>query len=192
MKYLKLLGIVAVVASAFTALVGASAASATVLYSGGSKVAVGTKFEATGTNVVWKMGFATMECNHSELDGRTSNQGSATETVEGNIDLLSFRECNLTVDVLKKGKLVLHYTSGSNATVTSEGKEVTVAWSGVSCTYGTPTATSIGTLSGGNPAKLNASASLIKISGGFLCANPASWTASYTFSAPNPLEAKES
>ena len=192
MKYLKLLGIVAVVASALTALVGASAASATVLYSGGSKVVSGTKFEATGTNVVWKLGFATMTCNHAEFDGKTSNQGSATETVAGNISSLSFTECNMTVDVLSKGRLIFHHTSGSNATVTSEGKEVTVAWSGVSCTYGTPTPTSIGTLSGGSPATMSGSASLIRVAGGFLCANPASWTATYTFTTPNPLEVKES
>jgi hypothetical protein len=192
MKHLKWLGIVAVVASALTALVGASAASATVLYSGGTKLAAGTKVESTGENLVYKMGFATIECGHSEFDGKLSNAGSATATVEGSVDNLSYTECNMLVNVLKRGKLIFHYTSGSNGIVTSEGTEVTYSFSGTSCTYGTPTATNIGTLNGGNPATLNASASLTRVAGGFLCANPATWTASYTFSAPNPLEVKES
>ncbi|MDQ3724915.1 MAG: hypothetical protein M3335_03315 [Actinomycetota bacterium] len=191
MKRLKTLGVAAVAVAALAAF-AAGTASATVLYSGGSAMLKGSMFEATGTNSVWQMGFATMECGHSEFDGKTSNQGSATETVEGNISSLSFRECNMTVNVLTKGKLVFHHTSGANGTVTSEGKEVTIAFGSTSCAYGTPTATNIGTLSGGNPAKLVTSATLTKISGGFLCANPASWTATYTFSKPNPLEVKES
>jgi hypothetical protein len=192
MKYLKMLGIVAVVAGALTALVGAGAASATVLYSNGSKLGTGTAFEATGTNLVFKMGFATIECSHSEMAGKTETAGSASQTVEGKLSSLSFTGCNGTFHVLKSGKLIFHYTSGSNGTVTSEGTELTIAFSGTSCTYGTPTATNFGALTGGSPATLNASSPLTRLAGGFLCANPASWTAAYTFTSPNPLEVKES
>jgi hypothetical protein len=185
MKYIKILSLMAVAAAALMAFAGTAAA--TVLEGSGGNLAKGTKIDSTGTSAVLKAGFATITCNHSEVDGTTSNAGGAGETVEGNISNLSFTECDGVVKVLSKGKLVVHYTSGSNGTVTSEGAEVTVEKNGVHCVYGTPTATSIGTLSGGNPAKLNASASLTKTSGGFLCANPASWTASYTVTSPNPL-----
>ena len=192
MKHLKMLGIVAAVAGALMALVGVGTASATVLYSGGTKLGAGTKIEATGTNSVLQAGFATFACGHSEADGKIESAGGASATVEGNINNLSFTECNITVDVLKKGKLVAHYTSGSDATVTSEGAEVTISWSGTSCTYGTPLATNIGTLAVGSPAVMTASASLTKVAGGFLCANPASWTAIYTVTTPSSLEVKES
>jgi hypothetical protein len=186
MKYIKMLGLLAVAAAAFMAFAGT--ASATVLKSGGTTLGSGTKIESTGTNAVLKAGFATIECAHSEVDGKTSNTGGASETVEGAISTLSFKECNATVNVLKKGSLIVHHTSGSNGTVTSQGAEVTVAIGSTSCTYGTPTATSIGTLSGGGPAVLNASANLERVAGGFLCANPATWTAKYTVTTPNPLE----
>jgi hypothetical protein len=185
MKYIKILGLVAVAAAALMAFAGTAAA--TVLEGSGGNLAKGTKIDSTGTNAVLKAGFATIECNHSEVDGTTSNAGGAGETVTGSISNLTFTECNATVNVLKKGSLTVHYTSGQNGTVTSEGTEVTVATAGTSCVYGTPTATTIGTLTGGSPAKLNASASLKKISGGFLCADPASWTATYTVTSPNPL-----
>jgi hypothetical protein len=191
MLRLKTLGAAAIAVVALTAAL-AGTASATVLYSGGLKLGTGTKVESTGTNSVFKAGFVTLECSHSEFDLKTSNQGSATETVEGNINTLVYSSCNATTNVLKKGILIFHYTSGSNATVTSHGTEVTYAWGSTSCTYGTPTATSIGTLTGGSPAVLNASMSMPRIAGGFLCANPASWTATYTFTTPNPLEVKES
>jgi hypothetical protein len=192
MKHLKMLGIVAIAAAALTALMGAGTASATVLYSGGTKLGAGTKIEATGSNIVLKAGFATIECAHAEGDGKTSNQGGASETVEGNISNLSFTECNATVKVLKKGKLVIHHTSGSNGTVTSEGAEVTVAVFGTSCTYGTPEALNVGTLIGGSPATMSGSASVKRIAGGFLCANPASVSASGVVTTPSPLEVKES
>ncbi|MDQ3724723.1 MAG: hypothetical protein M3335_02340 [Actinomycetota bacterium] len=186
MKYIKMMGLLAVAAAALMAFVGT--ASATVLESSGGNLPSGTKVESTGTNAVLEAGFATIECAHSEVDGKTSNAGGASETVEGSITTLSFKECNATVKVLKNGKLIVHHSSGSNGTVTSEGAEVTVAIGSTSCVYGTTAgATSIGTLSGGSPAKLNASASLTRISGGFLCANPAKWTATYTVTTPNPL-----
>jgi hypothetical protein len=185
MKYIKILGLLAVAAASLMALAGT--ASATVLESSEGNLPKGTKIDSTGTNAVLKAGFATIECDHSEVDGKTSNAGGAGESVEGAISNLSFTECNATVKVLAKGSLTVHHTSGSNGTVTSEGAEVTVAIGGTSCVYGTPTAKDIGTLSGGNPAVLNASASLTRISGGFLCANPATWTATYTVTSPNPL-----
>jgi hypothetical protein len=185
MKYVKMLSLLAVAAAALMAFAGT--ASATIIESGGGALPSGTQIESTGTSAVLKAGFATIECSHSEVDGKTSTAGGANATVEGSINNLTFTGCNATVHVLKKGKLIVHWTSGKNGTVTSEGAEVTVSTAGTSCTYGTPTASSIGTLTGGSPAVLTAAASLKKVAGGFLCADPASWTAKYTVTTPNPL-----
>ena len=189
MKYIKILSLMAVAVAAFMAFAGT--ASATVLEGSGGNLPSGTKIDSTGTEATLKAGFATIVCDHSEVDGKTSNAGGEKESVTGSISNLSFTECNATVKVLKKGNLTVHWTSGKNGTVTSEGAEVTVESIGTSCTYGTPTATDIGSLAGGNPAVLTASASLTKIAGGFLCANPASWTAKYTVTSPNPLYVTE-
>jgi hypothetical protein len=186
MKYVKMLSLLAVAAAALMAFAGT--ASAAIIEDGsGTKLGSGTKIESTGTNAVLQAGFATIECSHSEVDGKTSNAGGAGVPVEGSITTLAFSGCNATVKTLKTGKLILHHTSGKNGTVTSEGAEVTVAIGSTSCVYGTPTAKDIGSLTGGSPATLNASASLTRISGGFLCANPASWTATYTVTTPSTL-----
>ncbi|MDQ3724623.1 MAG: hypothetical protein M3335_01830 [Actinomycetota bacterium] len=187
MRYIKILGLAAIAATALMA--HTSAASATIIENGaGSKLGKGTVIESTGTNAVLQAGFATIECPHSEVDGVTSNAGGIGVPVEGNITTLAFTGCNATVKTLKTGKLILHHTSGTNGTVTSEGAEVTVAIGSTSCVYGTPSATDIGSLTGGSPATLNANTSLTRISGGFLCANPATWTASYTVTVPNTLK----
>jgi hypothetical protein len=187
MKHIKMLGLAVVAAAALMALVGASTASAAALYSGATKQGVGTKIESTGTNAVLKAGFATITCGHSEVDGKVENAGGVGVPVSGAINRLTFTECNATVNVLKRGELIVHHIAGSDdGTVTSKGAEVTVSTAGTSCTYGTPNATHIGVLTGGSPATLHASASLTRIAGGFLCANPATWTATYTVSTPNP------
>ncbi len=187
MRYIKMLGLAAVAATAFMAF--AATAPATVLEGSGGALAKGTKIEMTGTNAVLKAGFATIECGHSEADWTTANSGGASETVEGNINSLSFTECNATVNVLKKGKLIIHHTSGSNGTFTSQGVEVTVATSGVSCTYGTPTDHESGVSTTGWLLRLlwHETVKWTRISGGFLCANPATLTITYTVTSPNPL-----
>ncbi|MDQ3724620.1 MAG: hypothetical protein M3335_01815 [Actinomycetota bacterium] len=189
MRHLKKLALTVAAVAALSAVVSVGTASATALYSGGAMLGAGTKVEVTGTNGVFKAGFATFECSHSELEGKTSSTGGASETVQIPLSTSIFRECNSTWKTLKNGAWTLHWTSGSNATVTSEGWEFTVTLGGsTSCVYGTPTATDIGTLTGGNPATLNASASFTRIAGGFLCANPATWTMNFTFITPRPLE----
>ncbi len=185
MKYIKMIGL-AVVAAA-TLMSFAVAASATVLEDSSGNLPKGSKIDFTGANIVMKAGFETLECSHSAMSGTTSNAGGAGETVETNLSTLAFSNCKPTIHVFQKGRLIFHYTSGSNGTVTHESGEWTIATSMTSCTYGTPTATDIGTLSGGGPAVLNVSASLTKISGGFLCSNPATWTAKYTTTSPNPM-----
>src|SRR5918994_4037099 len=121
MKYIKMLGLLAVAAAALMAFAGT--ASATVLEGSGGNLPSGTKIDSTGTNAVLQAGFSTITCEHSEVDGKTSNAGGAGESVEGSITNLSFTLCDATVKVKKAGKLIVHWTSGQNGTVTSEGAE---------------------------------------------------------------------
>jgi len=81
---------------------------------------------------------------------------------------------------------VIHHVSG---TVTEFEDEVTFADPalGTSCVYGGGAGVDLGTLKGGTTATLPVSASLTKISGGFLCANPASWSGKYTVTTPDTL-----
>jgi len=170
-----------------TALAGAGSAPAAALYSGSKMLEPGSNVEAVGSKIVFKAGFATLECGRSEVIGTTENTGSSTQAVTLSISSMALTECSGTSNVLKKGAWIFHWAGESNGTVTSEGWEWTIAFSGTSCTYGTPTATDFGPLKGGSPARLNMSAALTRVAGGFLCANPATMTASYTFEEPNPL-----
>jgi hypothetical protein len=192
MKFLKTLALV-VAMSACLAFAGTGVASATntVLCPttlgdcSGEYFTAGTVIHAelaTG-HVTVHAGFATFTCAKSTLEGKLAT--STTPSIS--ITSLSFSECNGTVDVLKKGTLQIHHVGAHTGTVTSEGTEVTYSISSTSCTYGTPTARDFGILTGGSPASLKLEASLTKVAGGFLCANPASWTGHYKITKPNSL-----
>ncbi|MGN6275722.1 MAG: DUF6531 domain-containing protein, partial [Solirubrobacterales bacterium] len=58
---------------------------------------------------------------------------------------------------------------------------------GVSCTYGTGTGTTLGTLKGGEEPLLSISASVPKTAGGFLCPSTATWSAEYVVTEPHAL-----
>jgi hypothetical protein len=203
MKYLKMLGLAAVAAAGLMAFVGAGSASATTLTCTnppGTKVVcpAGTTIESTATSsLLLKAGFAEITCTASTVKGKTSNAGSTTETVKGPIETLTFTSCgSSTVDVIKNGSLEIHTdTEGvtdGNGTVTGTGSEVTVSAFGTSCVYGTPEPKDLGTLKGssntGGTATFTISASLSKVSGGFLCANPAAWSGSYKVTNPDWLD----
>jgi len=191
MKYVKMLGLAAVAAMALMAFAGS--ASATVLKDGsGNTLPAGTEINSTlktGTSALLKAGFANITCTESTVAGKTANAGGASETVKGGITTLAFpnASCNATVHVLSNGELEIHSAGGSNGTLTGKGSEVTVAIGSTSCTYGTGTGTTLGTLKGGSPAVMEVSAKLPKLAGGFLCASPAEWTATYTVTTPSTL-----
>ncbi len=200
MKHLKILGLAVVAAAALMAFVGASTASATVLCSTNTNPCTGTKYPAgttvsaslaTGTKAVLSTEFQKIECSKSAVGGKTSNAGSGTETVSGAVETLTFEECNCEVSVLKKGTLEVHsVATNGNGTITSNGAEVTVECSTifgkVHCIYVTEN-TNLGTVTGGSPAKVTASASIPRLTTNALCAAEANWKAEYSVSAPNPL-----
>lgn len=193
MKYLKGL-VVAGVGAAFLALAIAGTASATVVCKTstspcGSPYLKGTLFKGTltpGTTAVFKAGFATIECTEGQGSIETTSNGSATETVKGLTKTLSFGGCNATLNVLKTGSGEIHWTTKTNGTFTAGGMEVTAATLGVDCIYGGSISSGI-TLNGGTSPTISINAKVPLISGGFLCSNPGTMTASLTVTEPTPL-----
>jgi hypothetical protein len=193
MKYLKGLALV-VAAAAVLAVFGAGSASATVVCKTktspcSSPYLKGTLFKGVltpGTIAVFKAGFATIECTEGSGSIETTTNGSATETVKGLTKTLTFGGCNAELTVLKTGSGEIHWTSKTNGTFTAEGLEVRASSLGVTCIYGGAITSGV-TLNGGEKPTISMNAKVALISGGFLCSNPATLTASLTVTEPTPL-----
>lgn len=193
MNYMKGL-VVAVAMAALLVVAGAGSASATVVCKTSpspcaSPYLKGTLFKGTltpGTTAVFKAGFATIECKEGQGSIETTSNGSATETVKGLTKTLSFGGCNATLNVLKTGPGEIHWTSKTSGTFTAEGMEVTASTLGVDCIYGGKITSGI-TLNGGTSPTISINAKVPLISGGFLCSNPGTMTASLTVTEPTPL-----
>jgi hypothetical protein len=205
MRYLKMLGLAAVIAASLTAFVGASSASAaggvlckeapvSEVCPAGKKLAVGDSLSGTLSSAVAKLkaGFAVIECKKSTVGGKVTFAGTATESVEAQIEEETFTECNATVTVNSKGKLTGHWsvaTGGLTLTV-STGNSVTVTIGSTSCTYGATVAEKKVGFMGGTPATADATEAnteLVKTAGGALCASPAKWIAEYKITSPATL-----
>lgn len=205
MKYLKMLGLAVMAAAALTAIIGASAASATVLCTETTTPCpAGKKIGPTGDStdnwihaVLEEKTLAVLsttaneplvECEESTVTMESTHTGSATETPDGHVTALTFGKCNHGVNVLAGGKLEVHWIEGThNGTVTSKEAEVTVSILGVSCTYGSGAGISIGDLTGGTMATMDISTVVQRVAGGFLCPATARWAAKYTVTEPEPL-----
>ena len=142
----------------------------------------GAKFKITNT-------FKTIECSKSSISAKVASTG---EKITATVEALTFGECNCTVTVLKKGQLIFsHIAATDNGTLTSNGAEITGSCSTifgtVHCIYVTES-TDMGTLEGGNPAKIKSSAASIpRLTTHALCAEEASWDAEYEVTSPKPL-----
>jgi len=209
MKYVKMLGLAAVAAVALMAFVGASSASATVLCTtpgtgtptgttcpaGQAKLAGTTIHAVLDPGVVAKLTttFKNIECNKSTVSGTTANEGSASETVHGAVEVLTFEECNCEVVVIEKGELEIHWIEGThNGTLTSKNAKVTASCStvfgNVHCIYSTGTGTDLGTLTGGEPSTMDiAENNIPRLATNGLCAEKANWDAKYEVTEPIDL-----
>lgn len=157
MRHLKMFGLAAFAAMAFTAFVGASTASATTLEV--TKVTKNESIKITAsvkaaTTVVLRdtFGFSANKCKESHVEGDTTGPYTATR-VTGHIDTLSFAGCDHTVEVHNPGQLMIEWTSGTNGRVYSENARVTsystIHGTHVTCTTAAgPEGTLIGTLTG--------------------------------------------
>ncbi len=192
MRYVKILGLLAVTAAAMMAF-AASASATTVtgptLKTDGSASTLVERetpviHAVSEGHVELHNGIINIKCE-STVEGKVEVHGSGI-TAEGKLSVLNFFNCtdNWVVDVEKTGSLIVHYTSGSNGTLTSTGARVTATRFGLSCIYET-TATHIGTVTGekgaNGEATLDISANIPRVGGSFLCGGAtAAWTGAYT------------
>lgn len=194
MKYVKMLGLLAIAAAALMAFAGT--ASATTLTNGsGVFYPKGTVIhaEAEGT-VTLHPPIGDITCTSSTVQGEVEKPGGAaeSETVSGPIGTLTFGGCNAAVTVLKPGTLEIHTkekgVNNGNGTLTSNGAEVTVVAFGIHCVF-TTSNTDIGTVTGSKTkdATLDIEATIPRTGGSFLCGSTAQWTGSYTVDKPTPL-----
>jgi hypothetical protein len=202
MKYAKMLALAAVAAGALMAFIGAGTASATVLCSTtietcpkAQDVPSGTTLDfslkETTANLTQTNGESIDKCSVSTVKGKTSNTGSATETVSGPIEVLTWESCTFPTKTISLGKLEVHKIAGtSNGTVTQvkngeKNTEVTINTILFgSCIFSVESGTSIGDLKEGNPATFVANAVATKVTGGAACPTTAKWSATYTMTEP--------
>jgi hypothetical protein len=178
MKYLKMIGLLAVTVVATMGFAGS--ASATFTSPTGTEYT--GEIDATAeSSLLFKGGFE-VTCTNSTAKGTVTTND--TNHASGPLSALSFSGCNGTVHTLNLGSLTFF---GDELVMT--GSTVTVERSGISCTYwgsgGTKIGTATNTMINGNDAvTLDISANLPKETGSFLCANTMSWTGSYTITTP--------
>jgi hypothetical protein len=176
MRCTKILGLLAVVAAALMAF-AASASATTVTSPTGSKTTPTIHAVNASGHVTLANAAANIECA-STFQGTVESHGEGV-TAKGSITSLTFTSCTngWTVAVDNKGSFEAHWTSGYNGTLTSNGTTVTATlhtiFGDIVCRYQTAN-TPIGTLTGGNPAELDGSASIPFHSGGGLCGSGAS------------------
>ncbi|HET7508991.1 MAG TPA: hypothetical protein VFJ65_01955 [Solirubrobacterales bacterium] len=201
MQPLRMLGLAAMAALALMALAGAGTASATVLCKNNLNTAncsetlgVGTELKASSTTaLVIKTEYKKIECPKSSFIGKVTNGGGNNATVIGNIETLTFNECNCELKILNRGSFEIHFVPGTdNGTFTDEGQEVTTNCSTgfgiIHCIYKTENNhNKLGTLTGGNPAKLPENIDIPRLETHALCVNEGNWSTNYEFTAPNPL-----
>jgi hypothetical protein len=141
----------------------------------------------TGSSALLKAGFANITCTSSTVAGKvtTNNESEAS----GSIETVSFSNCGEATVTTLNSKGTLKIVKGTHA-VSGTGVEVTVSQFGTSCVYGFGAGTALGgmtnTVVGGvDKITLDVGANLPKVSGGFLCASPASWTAGFIVTSPS-------
>jgi hypothetical protein len=201
MKYVKMLGLTAIAATALMAFIGAGTASATVLCKNNlntekcsERYPAGTKLEAKliGTAKL-DTSFKTVTCNKvSPGTGTMETEGSATTTPFGKNGTGTYEECNCEIKVLKEGSLEIHQIAGTdNGTLTESGGEVTMTCSSifgnVHCIYGSGANVDGGELKGGNPAKEVVSLNIPRLPTNSICSEEAVLTGEYEITSPKPL-----
>lgn len=199
MRHLKMLGLVVIAAIGLMAFAGAGTASATAVCTstttpectGADMYGLGTSLHlslvpGTSLKTTDTSGNVIATCNLSTILADQENTGSATETVKYSVTKVTWEGCSQTTDTIALGTLEIHWISGThNGTGTYKGSEWTDMLFGVSCTYGTGTGTTIGTLTGGAAPTLNVETALNKTAGGFLCPSTIIWEATYLVTEPH-------
>jgi hypothetical protein len=200
MRYLKILGLAAIAATALMAFANAGTASATVLCStttspcpAGQKSPAGTRFEfslASGVSLTWTNGSEVLEtCNGSTIRTEITNGGSGTTTVTSENQALTFSGCTFPSGTTKLGGLEIHTIAGtSNGTVTATGE---IGWTFNSiffgtCFYGWKNGGEVGEITEGKPAVLHLNSQIVKLSGSSIaCPENGELRGTYTLTEPS-------
>lgn len=136
--------------------------------------------------------------------GKTENTGGSESQVKLSVGSLTFGECscaggvvgNTHLAALETGSLEIQRISGADdGTLTGKGQKITFNCTslGTQCIFGTKVeGTDLGTLTGGNPATIDESATVNWFSGtndegSFLCGSTAKFEAAYEVTGPKPL-----
>lgn len=151
-----------VAATALMAFVGAGGASATVLCTTtptnkdcpkGEDYAAGTQIIASAkTSVVLEdtEGNTVTTCAGGSLKGKTTNTGSATETVDGPNEELVWSNCKASVVTNELGSFEIHADEKHNGVVTGKVIGITLVTPlFVSCVYGSGSSAPLGTIASG-------------------------------------------
>jgi hypothetical protein len=185
-KHLKMLGLFVMAAALMMAFAGSASAAGTFTAPAGTEYTGHLKATLEGSALL-KASFAEITCTESIIGGSmTPADGGANNETHafGKINTVDFTSCgeSIVTTVNHLGTLTIRK---SDTTVTGTGAEVTVSRFGTSCVYGLGTGTHLGTAKNtGAGVTLPITALLGKISGGFLCGNPATWTANYIVTTP--------
>jgi hypothetical protein len=201
MKYVKMLGLAAMAAMALMAVGGAGTASAAELCTENKAPCPTEKKHGAGTTIEASVvGTATLttnttnvHCSVSDVHGTTTTAGGSGKAVLGEIESLSFEQCETSggteCEVTTQGfpaSASLVATGGGNGTMTVTGEPGAHVQCGffINCTF---TTKSIALdVTGGNPAHVTASEEELLRSGGF-CPTVSKWDATYKVNAPKPL-----
>lgn len=207
MKYAKALSLTVATAAVLMAFIGTATASATALYSGETKLGVGSEIDASlpsGSSVAFlEKGGEEWEldrCSSSTLKGTLESAGGATSTVKKKASTTTWGSCTFPTTTTALGGLEFHWIPGTwNATVTWTGFSITINTILFgSCIYGAEsTPTHLGTFEGkkvaGWIARLIISAWIKKKLGSNLaCPSEAKLVAEYSVTSPTGLYAAES
>ncbi|HET8813387.1 MAG TPA: hypothetical protein VFM51_00340 [Solirubrobacterales bacterium] len=195
MRYPKMIGLMATAAMIVTALLGADSASATMLEVAGEpkneKVTITASLKA-GTTAVLKStsGEILNKCTESHIHGNTQSPYKST-LVKGPVTSLSFGNCTKSVTVHDPGELEIHWTSGTNGTVYSQGATITTRvdspfFEYVTCR--THTTQHLGTLTGTGSGHATLDVLAVLDCGAITSAR---WEATYTVTSPTGLGSVE-
>ena len=186
MKYVKILGLLAVAASALMAF--AATASADTATSPTGTTYTSTLSATAEGHAILHNPIEKIECA-SSVSGPITGHG-AGKPVTGTISSLTFTGCTNEwhVTVVSGGTLSANGITGTyNADVFSSGATVEATRFGITCRYSTNN-TTIGTLTGGKTATLDISANIPFHSGSIFCGSGATaWTGSYIVNTPDEL-----
>ncbi|HET9198838.1 MAG TPA: hypothetical protein VFN92_11365 [Solirubrobacterales bacterium] len=188
MKYLKMLGLAALAATALAAWLGPATASATTVEVGGVaqnkavaftislKSGTSTAFKDTTNNVV-------DTCTSSEINGNTVAPFTNVNAVNASVIEFYFANCTSgKTQVLKGGKLSFEWTVNTNGTARSSEAEITV-WDNI---FGASAVCKTGTTIIGTVTGVAAGQATLHVNTVLACGllGTVKWEGTYAFTSP--------